>query len=156
MVAVSFLFFSSFLLFLLKELWQYSYLWQRSAWRSWLYFSLARHSVFWEGYSNLPFPHCRYIFVKYGVASCFLSFFELCSLLININVYVCITWYSNHWFCMMQQRHEVPQNFRRQLSSKLRRLVSQGKLEKVNDLFIFVFNQFWRQFVDTLLFYMLY
>lgn len=33
----------------------------------------------------------------------------------------------------MQQRHEVPQNFRRLLSSRLRRLVAQDKLEKVNE-----------------------
>ena len=32
---------------------------------------------------------------------------------------------------MLQQRLEVPPNFRRLLSSRLRRLVSQGKLEKV-------------------------
>lgn len=32
----------------------------------------------------------------------------------------------------LQQRQEVPQNFRRLLTSRLRRLVSQGKLEKVN------------------------
>ncbi|KAL7180416.1 hypothetical protein ACSBR1_043588 [Camellia fascicularis] len=32
----------------------------------------------------------------------------------------------------IERRHEVPQNFRRSLSSKLRRLVLQGKLEKVN------------------------
>ncbi|KAK6125052.1 hypothetical protein DH2020_041230 [Rehmannia glutinosa] len=31
----------------------------------------------------------------------------------------------------LEQKYEVPQNFRRQLSSKLRRLVLQGKLEKV-------------------------
>ncbi|WRX26053.1 SANT/Myb domain - like 10 [Theobroma cacao] len=31
----------------------------------------------------------------------------------------------------IEQRHEVPPNFRRLLSSRLRRLVSQGKLEKV-------------------------
>ncbi|XP_057505785.1 telomere repeat-binding factor 4-like isoform X1 [Actinidia eriantha] len=31
----------------------------------------------------------------------------------------------------IEQRHEVPQNFRRLLSSRLRRLVAQGKLEKV-------------------------
>eukprot|EP00262_Sarcandra_glabra_P020566 TRINITY_DN8250_c0_g1_i1.p1 TRINITY_DN8250_c0_g1~~TRINITY_DN8250_c0_g1_i1.p1 ORF type:complete len:294 (-),score=51.80 TRINITY_DN8250_c0_g1_i1:151-1032(-) len=30
----------------------------------------------------------------------------------------------------IEQRHEVPQNFRRLLSSKLRRLVAQGKIEK--------------------------
>ncbi|XP_022998553.1 telomere repeat-binding factor 4-like [Cucurbita maxima] len=35
----------------------------------------------------------------------------------------------------IEQRHEVPQNFRRQLSSKLRRLVSQGKLEKVQNCY---------------------
>ncbi|XP_057978503.1 telomere repeat-binding factor 4-like isoform X2 [Malania oleifera] len=35
----------------------------------------------------------------------------------------------------IEQRHEVPQNFRRLLSSKLRRLVSQGKLEKVQNCF---------------------
>ncbi|KAG7018274.1 Telomere repeat-binding factor 4 [Cucurbita argyrosperma subsp. argyrosperma] len=35
----------------------------------------------------------------------------------------------------IKQRHEVPQNFRRQLSSKLRRLVSQGKLEKVQNCY---------------------
>ncbi|RVW43875.1 hypothetical protein CK203_072337 [Vitis vinifera] len=34
----------------------------------------------------------------------------------------------------MQQRHEVPQNFRRLLSSRLRRLVAQDKLEKGNRL----------------------
>jgi len=32
---------------------------------------------------------------------------------------------------LMQQRHEVPQNFRRLLSTRLRRLVAQDKLEKV-------------------------
>ncbi|GAV84928.1 Myb_DNA-binding domain-containing protein/Linker_histone domain-containing protein [Cephalotus follicularis] len=31
----------------------------------------------------------------------------------------------------IEQRHEVPQNFRKLLSSRLRRLVAQGKLEKV-------------------------
>ncbi|URE28548.1 single myb histone [Musa troglodytarum] len=31
----------------------------------------------------------------------------------------------------LKQRHEVPQNFRRLLSSKLRRLVTQNKIEKV-------------------------
>ena len=35
------------------------------------------------------------------------------------------------WY-FMQQRHEVPQNFRRLLSSKLRRLVAQNKIERVN------------------------
>ncbi|XP_057474512.1 single myb histone 4-like [Actinidia eriantha] len=33
----------------------------------------------------------------------------------------------------IEQKHEVPQNFRRLLSSKLRRLVLQGKLEKVQN-----------------------
>ncbi|XP_015576140.1 telomere repeat-binding factor 4 [Ricinus communis] len=33
----------------------------------------------------------------------------------------------------IEQRHEVPQNFRRLLGSRLRRLVSQGKLEKVQN-----------------------
>lgn len=35
----------------------------------------------------------------------------------------------------LQQRQEVPQNFRRLLTSRLRRLVSQGKLEKVQDCY---------------------
>ncbi|KDP40741.1 hypothetical protein JCGZ_24740 [Jatropha curcas] len=35
----------------------------------------------------------------------------------------------------IEQRHEVPQNFRRHLSSRLRRLVSQGKLEKVQNCY---------------------
>ncbi|XP_058005068.1 telomere repeat-binding factor 4 isoform X3 [Hevea brasiliensis] len=35
----------------------------------------------------------------------------------------------------IEQRHEVPQNFRRLLSSRLRRLVSQGKLEKVQNYY---------------------
>ncbi|OVA08404.1 SANT/Myb domain [Macleaya cordata] len=35
----------------------------------------------------------------------------------------------------IEQRHEVPQNFRRLLSSKLRRLVAQGKLEKVQNCY---------------------
>ncbi|KAB5552553.1 hypothetical protein DKX38_009864 [Salix brachista] len=34
----------------------------------------------------------------------------------------------------IEKRQELPQNFRRQLSSKLRRLVAQEKLEKVSDL----------------------
>lgn len=38
------------------------------------------------------------------------------------------------WF-FVQQRQEVPQNFRRQLSARLRRLVAQEKLEKVNQFF---------------------
>lgn len=43
----------------------------------------------------------------------------------------------------MQQRHEVPQNFRRLLSTRLRRLVAQDKLEKVICfcyLFLFPFS----------------
>lgn len=35
----------------------------------------------------------------------------------------------------MQKMHEVPRNFRRLLSSKLRRLVAQNKIEKVNTIF---------------------
>ncbi|XWS20118.1 hypothetical protein CRYUN_Cryun31cG0073100 [Craigia yunnanensis] len=35
----------------------------------------------------------------------------------------------------IEQRHEVPPNFRRLLSSRLRRLVSQGKLEKIQNCF---------------------
>ncbi|XP_022891332.1 telomere repeat-binding factor 4-like [Olea europaea var. sylvestris] len=35
----------------------------------------------------------------------------------------------------IEQKHEVPQNFRRLLSSKLRRLVLQGKLEKVHNCY---------------------
>ncbi|KAG8494669.1 hypothetical protein CXB51_012277 [Gossypium anomalum] len=35
----------------------------------------------------------------------------------------------------IEQRHEVPPNFRRLLSSRLRRLVSQGKLEKVQNCY---------------------
>lgn len=35
----------------------------------------------------------------------------------------------------IEQRHKVPQNFRRLLSSKLRRLVLKGKLEKVRNCF---------------------
>ncbi|KAI3802844.1 hypothetical protein L1987_30989 [Smallanthus sonchifolius] len=35
----------------------------------------------------------------------------------------------------IEKRHEVPQNFRRQLSSRLRRLVSQEKLEKVQNCY---------------------
>ncbi|XP_059303070.1 telomere repeat-binding factor 4-like [Lycium ferocissimum] len=35
----------------------------------------------------------------------------------------------------IEQRHEVPQNFRKLLSSKLRRLVLQGKLEKVQNCY---------------------
>ncbi|XP_065869245.1 telomere repeat-binding factor 4-like isoform X2 [Euphorbia lathyris] len=35
----------------------------------------------------------------------------------------------------IEQRHEVPQNFRRLLGSRLRRLVSQGKLEKVQNCY---------------------
>ncbi|KAJ6993631.1 telomere repeat-binding factor 4-like [Populus alba x Populus x berolinensis] len=35
----------------------------------------------------------------------------------------------------MQQRQELPQNFRRQLSSRLRRLVAQEKLEKVQNCY---------------------
>ncbi|KAF8393593.1 hypothetical protein HHK36_021837 [Tetracentron sinense] len=35
----------------------------------------------------------------------------------------------------IEQRHEVPQNFRRLLSSKLRRLVAQEKLEKVHNCY---------------------
>ncbi|CAL5361199.1 hypothetical protein CsSME_00052060 [Camellia sinensis var. sinensis] len=35
----------------------------------------------------------------------------------------------------IERRHEVPQNFRRSLSSKLRRLVLQGKLEKVQNCY---------------------
>ncbi|XP_041018546.1 telomere repeat-binding factor 4-like [Juglans microcarpa x Juglans regia] len=35
----------------------------------------------------------------------------------------------------IERRHEVPQNFRRLLSSRLRRLVAQGKLEKVQNCY---------------------
>ncbi|XP_021294179.1 telomere repeat-binding factor 4 [Herrania umbratica] len=35
----------------------------------------------------------------------------------------------------IEQRHEVPPNFRRLLSSRLRRLVSQGKLEKIQNCY---------------------
>ncbi|XP_047310079.1 telomere repeat-binding factor 4-like [Impatiens glandulifera] len=35
----------------------------------------------------------------------------------------------------IEQRHEIPQNFRRLLSSKLRRLVMKGKLEKVQNCY---------------------
>ncbi|XP_044494890.1 telomere repeat-binding factor 4 [Mangifera indica] len=35
----------------------------------------------------------------------------------------------------IEEKHEVPNNFRRQLGSRLRRLVSQGKLEKVQNCF---------------------
>ncbi|KAM7476063.1 hypothetical protein LguiB_023306 [Lonicera macranthoides] len=35
----------------------------------------------------------------------------------------------------IEQRHEVPQNFRRSLSSKFRRLVLQGKLEKIKNCY---------------------
>ncbi|XP_043722646.1 telomere repeat-binding factor 4-like [Telopea speciosissima] len=35
----------------------------------------------------------------------------------------------------IEQRHEVPQNFRRLLSSKLRRLVAQDKLEKIQNCY---------------------
>ncbi|XP_014515857.1 telomere repeat-binding factor 4 [Vigna radiata var. radiata] len=35
----------------------------------------------------------------------------------------------------IEQKHQVPQNFRRALSTRLRRLVSQGKLEKVQNCY---------------------
>ncbi|KAL1339137.1 hypothetical protein AAHE18_U011800 [Arachis hypogaea] len=35
----------------------------------------------------------------------------------------------------IEQKHKVPQNFRRALSTRLRRLVSQGKLEKVQNCY---------------------
>ncbi|KAI6681995.1 hypothetical protein NL676_035876 [Syzygium grande] len=38
-------------------------------------------------------------------------------------------------FSYIERRHEVPQNFRRLLSSRLRRLVAQDKLEKVQNCF---------------------
>ncbi|KAA3490375.1 telomere repeat-binding factor 4-like [Gossypium australe] len=44
-------------------------------------------------------------------------------------------WILTDLICMLQQRHEVPPNFRRLLSSRLRRLVSQGKLEKVQNCY---------------------
>lgn len=37
---------------------------------------------------------------------------------------------------ILQQAYEVPQNFKRLLGPKLRRLVLQGKLERVSDLFL--------------------
>jgi myb proto-oncogene protein len=37
-------------------------------------------------------------------------------------------------FNFIEQRQEVPPNFRRMLSSRLRRLAAQGKLEKVSHL----------------------
>ncbi|XVF25169.1 hypothetical protein REPUB_Repub13aG0190100 [Reevesia pubescens] len=41
----------------------------------------------------------------------------------------------NHLDYILQQRQEVPPNFRRLLSSRLRRLVSQGKLEKIQNCY---------------------
>ncbi|KAI7733114.1 hypothetical protein M8C21_003624 [Ambrosia artemisiifolia] len=37
--------------------------------------------------------------------------------------------------CFIEKRHEVPQNFRRQLTARLRRLVAQEKLEKVQNCY---------------------
>lgn len=53
-------------------------------------------------------------------------------LFLFIHIFLAIT-------CELQQKHEVPQNFRRALSSNVRRLTAQKKLEKVKEFWILDF-----------------
>ena len=74
--------------------------------------------------------------------SCFSLYFLIdeYSLVVNFSLYPSLEEIVTLLIYVMQQRLEVPQHFRRLLSSKLRRLVAQGKLEKVIDFLMFKRN----------------